>query len=305
MSYINGKIIIQIVSFEAKDELRACLDSISWVSSDPQFEAVVVDNGSQSEVSEMVIKEYPFVYVRTNSTNLGFAAAQNQAYEVSKKLDPTHILLLNPDATISRSDIETLFSKFHTGVASQKIGIVAPKIIDAKGQIEQSIHIDLNIWMYIFKVFGIKLLRLKTQKMYEHEGFVQSVSGACMLIDTALIEDIGFFDEDYFFLTEDMDFCLRARQAGWKVLYTPDVQITHLRGRSSLKFNDADIWRRINHYTTQFTYFRKHRGWLEYALLKLGRRIEAEIRILLGIEKSFGLAMKQQLDFKIPSPFKF
>lgn len=308
-------VAIQIVSYNALSELEKCLEALSWVAGDKNFHVILIDNASQSDTSGLIERKFPFVNFHANKENFGFAVGQNQAYEISMNYDPDYILLLNPDAIIEKEDIDKLLAKFSSGQslknrkranirsagakAIDKIGIVAPKIVNTQGEVEPSIHIDLNIWMYIFKVFGIKLLKIRTRKMYEIEGFVPSVSGACMLIRNKLIKDIGLFDQDYFFFTEDMDFCLRARKAGWKILFTPEVVVTHARAKSSDSYKNSHIWRRINHYRTQFTYFAKHRGNFETFLLRFGRLIEANIRTFLNVEPEFGQAMKDKLDLRL------
>ena len=214
--------------------MGACLDACAG------FKTVVVDNASQDHtVSE--VKQRPAVHLIENASNRGFAAAVNQAVAT---LDTELILLLNPDVELI-SSIEPLVE----ACRSPNIGIASGMLLDRDGQPQAGFHIRAfpTAWSLAFEVMGINRLwpRNRVNRHYRcldmdlnRTAEVEQPAGAFLLFRRSLWTQLAGFDE-YFFPVwfEDVDFCKRANDSGWKTQYDSRVQARHLGGHSISKLD--------------------------------------------------------------------
>ncbi|RMD51768.1 MAG: glycosyltransferase family 2 protein [Nitrospirae bacterium] len=229
------------------------------------MEIFVVDNGSTDGSQEMVKKRFPMVKLIENSSNRGFAAANNQAIKISKG---EFILLLNSDTLLFDDSIERLlmYMKEHPNV-----GIAGLQLLNSDGTIQHSIA---NTPSLITELTNKSLLRrLFPKRFYDknyfHSGVydVDSLIGACMMVRASLIRSIGLLDEDYFFFLEETDWCLRAKKHGWRVVFLPDLHIYHLQGGSA---KVVPVEARIEYWRSRYTFFKKHYGELTNYILRFG-----------------------------------
>jgi GT2 family glycosyltransferase len=251
---------IIIVSFNARADLERCLESLHVAPPATPHEIVVVDNGSTDGSTEAAGR-WPGVRVIDNGANLGFAHANNVGIRATTG---TNILLLNSDTIVPAGALDRLIAELerHPGAA-----VAGPRLVDGAGRAELS--------------FGRMITPLNEfrQKRLMKSGAVESltrrghepdwVSGACLLVRRADAEAVGGLDERYFMYTEDVDFCAAIRARGRRILFVPDVEVVHLRGRSaaSAPAATADHYRR-----SQLAFYEKHHP--EWApLLKLYVRI--------------------------------
>lgn len=294
---MKNKLIIQIISYNAADKIRRCLQSLEWIRNEENIRVVVLDNASKDQNVEIIKKEFPFVDLIVNAENKGFANGHNLAYKYSKAFNPDFLLILNPDALIDKKSIDIMLQKIQS---DKSIALVGPLIKDDEGKIEKSINIQLNIFNYICKIFAINLNELKTKNKYKSDGFVEAVSGACMLVRNEVIATIGLFDPDFFFYIEDTEFCNRINKAGWKILFTPDAVIQHSLSCSTNSFTDPKNWRKRQSYFSTFVYFKKSRPKIEIILLKALRLSEMLFRIIFGINRKWAVGMiKDILIYKV------
>lgn len=226
---------ICLVSYQARDYLKACLDSIyAAAHSLPGCEIIVVDNGSKDGTVEMIRSEYPDVCLITNPYNRGFTIPYNQAL---KQARGAYLLVLNPDTIVEIAAIEELIRFLHD---HPQAGICGPKVLNPDGTLQKPCRRgESRPWAVISYFTGLSRLFPKSRFFSEyllsyldedetHE--VAGVSGSCMLIRREVIDDIGYLDERFFAYQEDADFCFRARQAGWKIFYVPSAKIIHYGG---------------------------------------------------------------------------
>ncbi len=230
---INLSIII--VSYNSKDVLNKCLDSLQK-SDFKDFETIVVDNSSKDN-SEEIIKNYPKVLLIKNKENLGFSKANNIGI---KKATGKFILFLNPDTFVNKDTLGSLIS-FMEG--SKDAGIVTCKVILQNGKLDDSCHRGMptpwNAFCYFLglekifphsKIFsGYHMGWMDYSKIHE----INACAGSFMLVRRETGNQIGWWDEDFFFYGEDLDFCLKAKEKGWKIYYYPKVLTTHYKGVSS------------------------------------------------------------------------
>ena len=293
---VDKSVAILILAYNGIDRLKLCLENLKWVIDRPNTKIVLVDNGSIDPIAPLVKSKYPWISFIKNSENLGFAIGQNSAYEFIKNSGKTYkyILALNPDTLLNEDVLDKMIEQIEK---DENIGLIGPKIINDDGQLEKSIHIKPTAFTFFYKLIGLDLQYLINYRKYKAKRAVRvfSVSGACMLIKTQVIEKVGYFDTDFFFYYEDVDLCKRINDAGYFVYYLPSVVIKHARGRSVSTQSDKN-WSKEQTYISSWIYFKKNSSLFEKCLLKYGRMFEMNLRILINFEREW--AKKMLLYFK-------
>lgn len=251
-----------IVSWNAKADLRACLSSIAPAATHARVETVVVDNASADGSPNMVAAEFPGVCLIRSATNEGFSGGNNRALT---DLSARHALLLNSDATLHSGSLDALVAYAD---ANPDVGIVGPKVLNPNGSIQYSCRRFPTFAAGLFR--NVYLGRLfpnnKPAADYLMQDFdhasvrdVDWVSGCALLIRRECLEQIGLLDAATFFMyCEDMDWCLRAQQAGWRVTYFPGAIVTHAVGRSSDQVAERMI---VEHHRSMWRFYQKHRAF--------------------------------------------
>ncbi|HRY63514.1 MAG TPA: glycosyltransferase family 2 protein, partial [Patescibacteria group bacterium] len=221
---------IIIVSWQVKDLLQKCLGSLYQYTSGLKFEVFVVDNNSLDGTIEMVRQEFPQVNLIVNTQNLGFARANNQALKLSAG---RHVLLLNPDTEFfdnALGQIVELMDK------NREWGIAGCKILNPDKTIQSSVR-RFPGWfdqtLVLLKLHHLKFFKKSLNKYwakdfdYETVSVVDQVMGAFFMIRHSVLDQLGLWDEKYFYWFEEVDYCRRAKDAGFQVVYTPDPVIIH------------------------------------------------------------------------------
>jgi GT2 family glycosyltransferase len=251
---------IIIVSFNAKADLERCLESLRAAPPAASHEIVVVDNGSTDGSAEAA-RRSPGVTVIDAGGNLGFARANNIGIRQSRGVN---ILLLNSDTIVPAGAIDRLLAEL---AAHDDVAVVGPRLVDGQRRAE------LSFGRMIGPLNEFRQKRLArssaVEQLTRQRQSPDWVSGACLLVRRADAEAVGGLDERYFMYTEDVDFCAAIRARGRRILFTPDVEVVHLRGRSAASAPAAtrDHYRR----SQQAFYEKHHPRWAP--LLKLYVRI--------------------------------
>lgn len=223
------KLTISIVNYNAGDFLLSCLESLRKIKDEIPFDVFVVDNASSDGSIQNARKRFPEWSYIENKENLGFGKAHNL---VLKKAETPYALTLNPDTEIPpgtlKRMIEYMDENPNTGVSSSRVE-------RADGSLDKASHRGFPTPWTSFLYFVLKndsLYHLTSRDMNSiHE--VDSVVGAFMLISKKALDEVGYFDEDYFLYAEDIDLCYRIKKKGLKVMYVPDVKVIHVKGVSS------------------------------------------------------------------------
>lgn len=250
---------VVIVSFNTRELTLKCLKSV-FEQNHVAYEVIVVDNASSDQSSSEIKEIFPQVAVIENNENTGFAHANNQAI---KRANGRYILLLNSD-TVLLSD-ET-FSKMVSFMEErQDVGISGCKITRPNGRLDwpckrsfqtpsvffiRSLGLDRLFPQH--KRFGkYHLTYLDENEIHE----VDAIAGAFLMIRRETLNNIGLLDDNLFMYSEDMDWCLRAKQQNWKVYYYPEVEIIHYKSSSNKKRSPRMMywW----YYSTWYVY-KKH-----------------------------------------------
>ena len=250
---------IVIVSYNVRDDLDACLRSIVGATGPHRTHVVVVDNSSQDGTPAMLRDRWPDVQLIEAGGNLGFSRANNLGIRATSS---EFVLLLNPDTVVSKTAIPALVSTLRS---RPDAAIAAPRIVDADNVPELSFGYAISpLGELRQKIIGtlhqrgIGAGRTLVERWSRIAGAREWVSGACLLARRADLDAVGLFDERYFMYTEDVDLCVEMRKRGRQVLFVPDAQIVHLRGRSVTRNPDAERLRRRSH----LAYYEKHhRAW--------------------------------------------
>lgn len=229
---------IIILNYNTKDLLRDCLRSVSKAKADGfANEIIVVDNASTDGSTKMVKKEFPAVKLIASQKNLGFAAGNNLA---TPQACGRYFLFLNPDTVVLSTTIPTMikFMNQHpeAGAATCRVELPSGKLDDACHRGFPTPWNALCHFSGLEKIFpkiklfsGYYLSYLSLDKTHE----IDSGVGAFLMVRRQAGEKIGWWDEDYFWYGDDLDFCYRIKNSGWKIFYVPKVKIIHYKGASS------------------------------------------------------------------------
>lgn len=240
------KISVVIVSYNTKELLSDCLKSACISLQNIPSEVYVVDNDSKDETAEMVKTNFPHVKLIANTKNLGFSKANNQAIN---KVKGEYILILNPDTKLMPDTIEKMLKFMNK---DDKIAVSTCRVELPNGQIDTDCRRHFPTPFRAFCHFSGFSKLFKGSKIFDqyYMGYipdnidheVDSCVGAFMLVRKSAIEKVGLFDEDFFFYGEDLDWCWRFKEAGYKIIYTPRAKIIHYKGASSgMKKTSKDV----------------------------------------------------------------
>ncbi len=223
------KLTAIVVSWNTVQLLRACLHALPAAAEGVEHEILVVDNGSTDGSPAMVRQEFPAVRLIDNTENVGFARANNQAIRASAS---EYVLLLNSDTIAGPGALAGLVS-FMDG--QPRAGAAGPRLLRPDGSPQPYAFGGDPRPGYLLARAANRLLFHRYLHDWATEAVqeVDWVSGACMILRRAAIEQVGLLDEKMFMYFEDNEWCLRLRCAGWQVYYNPLVSIIHLGGQSA------------------------------------------------------------------------
>lgn len=225
-----------IVSHGAEELLRRCLRSLATHPADGATQITVVDSGSPDSTPDMVEREFPAVRL-IRRENIGFAAANNLALRESKA---DAVLLLNPDAEVYEGTLNTALQRLWS---ERRIGMVGVKLVTETGELDHACKRSFPTPLSALAHFtGVgraagapgTLSQYRATHLGDDEpGEVDAVNGAFMLCRAEAVRDVGLLDEGYWLYMEDLDWCHRFWDAGWKVFYEPEGVALHVKGGSS------------------------------------------------------------------------
>ena len=271
-------ISIIIVSYNVREYLKKCLETISQYSGSLQVEAIVVDNRSEDGSAEMVRKEFSSVKLIPNDQNNGFSKANNQGIRESRG---KYILLLNPDTLLWKDTLSVTHAYME---AHPDVGCVGIKTYTASGSVFPNGSSFPATWKVMGKFLMVKqvlpnrwirkhfpssigsLLSFYASRDVERE--VDMVGGFFMFVRRDVVDTAGLMDESYFLEIEDSDWCMRMKRAGWKVKYIPYASFTHLIGKSidRYRFSKSTF---INELTNTMRFYRKFYRPINLLMLKI------------------------------------
>jgi len=230
-------ISVIIVSWNTRTELRNCLASLYERNKDVPFEAFVVDNASRDGSPEMVDEDFPEVKLLRNAENLGYSRANNQAIRLAKT---QYILLLNSDTEFKTDG--ALSNTYSFIEKNSDLGIVGVRLVFPDGSLQAAGRDFVTVWG-LFKsqlLFSRSRFVMHIKSRLNHKDDSRPfktdyIDGAFLFIRQKVVDQIGLMNEKYFLYGEDMEWCLRASRAGWKISVFPEIEIVHHQGKSSVQ----------------------------------------------------------------------
>ena len=217
-----------VVTYDALPWLEPCLESLAAV------ETVVVDHGSTDGTLELVRDRFPAVRV-VEQENRGLAAGWNRGIA---ETDGRYVLLLNADAWLVGDALERLVA---FADEQPDAAVVAPRLLNPDGTLQRSLRGFPTVWRLATEYLFLRKLAPGTQALngfygggFAHDQVREAefAMGACLLVRRAAIEEVGPLDERFFLFSEEVDWCYRFRQAGWRVIFFPGAECVHVGGAS-------------------------------------------------------------------------
>ncbi len=261
-----------IINWNTRDLLRACLRSLQAYIGNERYEILVVDNGSSDGSVEMIKTEFPQVRVLALEKNLGFTGGNNAGLEVARG---KYLLLLNSDTEVLGNALETMCDYLDE---HPEVGALGAKLISPDGSVQESCR---RFPSHKTALFNRKSLLTKwfpenrysksylmTDEERSETREVDWVMGAALMTRRTVVDQVGALDPAFFIYAEDVDWCLRMHQAGWKIVYLPAAEILH---HYEVTIKAVPFKMNLERHKSMWHYYRKHyRGGILLDALTLG-----------------------------------
>lgn len=276
---------IIIPHLNRKESLKRCLASLPPARGTLTYEVLVVDNGSRDGSQQMVQDTFPAVLLLRNETNEGFSRAINRGLREARG---NYLLCLNNDTFLFPQSLERLV-RFMEG--HPDAGVVGGKIFNKDGTIQPSARSFPRLETALFNRSSV-LTRLFPQNPFSRRyllsdwdhGSVREVdwvSGSFFLIRRELLKKVGFFDERFFLYCEDVDYCRRTKEAGYRIYYVPEAQLVH-----ETSYSERTVKTLFFHHQSMYRFYKKYDGggffWDTVVLGGIILRFSAGLFFLIG-----------------------
>ena len=271
-----------IVNWNTRQLLLECLESLETCGTDSRPEIIVVDNGSEDGSVEAVKERFPGVHVIENGTNLGFAKANNIGIV---QASGRYLCLINSDVKVRTGCIDALARYMD---ANRGIGMVGPRILNPDLSVQDSCRRFPSLWTNLVVSSGLDKLFPESRVFYgehmfffSHERVLDTdyIAGCFMLVRRETIDQVGLMDERFFIYQEEVDWCKRIWEGGWKVTFFPGAEAIHHHGASSsrdpLRFELA-------RQRSVLMYWEKFHGLLERGMLRCILALGFTLRLCFG-----------------------
>jgi GT2 family glycosyltransferase len=309
-------ISVVIVAWNARRYLELCLDSLVKAPPRRSMEIVVVDNASTDGSVEMVEGKFPSVKLIKSSENLGFAKGNNVAI---RQCQGRYIALVNPDVIVFPGCLDALADFLDR---NPKVGNVGPKVLNPDMSMQSTCRRFPTLWNNLCMATGLSA-RFKNSRFLagEHMFYfphdrtlaVDVLVGCFSMIRREAFDDVGLLDEGLFMYGDDVDWCRRARNAGWEVVFHPGGRAIHDRGKITAPY---PVRFAVAQQRSVLYYWSKHHGiWgvlgirtimlfhhvLRYSfavassVVRPGRRAEGDVR-----KQVSGACMRELLAPRVP-----
>ena len=288
--YGSFDLSVIMVPYKCKDIFRSALQAVLDSRVNFSFEVIIIDNDSQDGTVEMVKNEfqskpeYKDKIVLYENTNEGFPKANNRGIKMKRG---EWVLLLNPDTKVEENTLQVMMDFMQN---RSDVGIATCKLVKADGSLDLACRRQFPTPVRaIFRLSGLSFLfphsKLfasynMTYKSVDEETEIDACAGAFMFISPSCLTNIQGFDEDFFMYGEDIDICVRAKNAGFKIWYYPKTSTIHYKGQSSKKTSSKSLYQ--FHYNNWLLY-KKHYSRKYFHLL--------DPFVLVGLSIRFGLKL--------------
>jgi GT2 family glycosyltransferase len=270
-------ITVVIVSFNTRDVLRECLQSVFRETGSLRMQVIVVDNASADGSAEMVEQEFQNVLLVRSEINLGFGPANNLGFQSA---NGRYVVLLNSDAFLTEGSLERSVARMD---ANPGVGLGGGRLTGRDGSWQPSARMFPTVFSDLLVLSGLAA-RFPRSRFFGRAdrtwaspmeaAEVDWVPGAYSIVRAEVLESIGLFDSRFFLYYEEVDLCKRIKNAGYSIWYWPDISIVHIGGESSRQVQSLQLSRTGAQLTlwrmrSMLLYYRKHHGfsaWLAMGL---------------------------------------
>jgi GT2 family glycosyltransferase len=289
------QVSVVIVNYNAGSLLAECVRTAL-----PQTEILIVDNASQdSSIKDCarLFADEPRLKIFRNESNLGFATACNIGFS---QISGDFVLFLNPDCSLAEGAVSELLRVLQSDTA---VGMVGGLLLNLDGTEQGGGRRAVPTpWRSFVRAFGLTRLANRWPKLFfdfhlhkqplpDKPIEVEAISGACMLVKREAVVDVGLWDANYFLHCEDLDWCMRFRQKGWKILFVPSARVTHAQGACS---RSRPVFVEWHKHKGMVRFYRKYFGhqyplavmwlvvagvWIRFALISTCRSVQ----LLMGV----------------------
>ena len=290
----NPKLSVVILNYNTMQLLDDCLSSLKKLEKEVDFEVIVSDNGSTDGSLAMVAKKFPKVKVIENNENLGFGRGNNRAKKLSKG---KYVLFLNTDTIVDQNALKSCvdYLEMH-----KDVGAVTCRVELKNGKLDKDTRRSFptpwvsltHLVLKLDKIFPKSKLFAKYWYGYIPEDAthdVDVIQAAFLMAPRKLLNELDWFDEDYYLDGEDIDLCWRIKNKGKRLVYYPKAKIIHLKGftkgknkKSKKKVSLAEKIKFRSSSVNSMEIFYRKRLWKNYPLL-LNSLVIAGIKVLKGI----------------------
>jgi GT2 family glycosyltransferase len=279
---------VVIVSWNVREFLRRCIQSILSTRNEAAVEIVVVDNASTDGSSEMVHVEFPEAILISNASNVGFGPANNIGLAIARG---RYVFFLNPD-TVLRQGALTKMIEFLD--SEPDFDMVGPRLVGSDGTVQPAcartlptVTLELFGALYLHRLpFIGRRLNNRLISPYDlgQEQEVDAISGAAIFARREILAQLGGFDESFLHTAEDMDLCLRLRQSGSRIFFLANSDVLHYGGQSR---DLAPVRTGVLAFISMGEFFHRSRGQLHALMYRLiVRVIKMPMLLLVGVGKA-------------------
>ncbi|HEX7017653.1 MAG TPA: glycosyltransferase family 2 protein [Patescibacteria group bacterium] len=260
---------IIILTYNSKFWLKKTLETLKehyLTQAERDVKVVVVDNNSSDDTLTMVHRSFRWVHTIELTSNNGFSAGNNVAL---RQVDSKYVMLLNSDVEFldKVSNLDVLLDYMD---AHPKVGVITPRLEFANGELDQASHRgEPDLWASFTYFSGLESLFPRTKVFGQYHQFyknlsvahqIDACSGAAMIVRVSAMKKVGYLDEQFFMYAEDLDWCKRFREAGFTIVFNPEVTLIHHKNKSGLHSATKQIARETKRhfYDTMLQYYDKH-----------------------------------------------
>ncbi|HMQ29217.1 MAG TPA: glycosyltransferase family 2 protein [Chloroflexaceae bacterium] len=237
------RLAVVILSYNRADLLADCLDSLYAAPTRCELAVWVVDNASSDGSAELVRERYPRARLIVSPVNGGFSYGNNLALaRILAEGSADYVLLLNNDTVVPPGALDGLVAYLE---AHPEAGVVGPKLLLPDGSLDLACRRSFPTpAVSFYRMTGLSRLFPRSPRFARYnmtyldpdqETEVDAVVGACMLLRASVVAEVGLLDEQFFMYGEDLDWCYRIKQYGWRVVYYPGVVVHHYKRASSTR----------------------------------------------------------------------
>jgi N-acetylglucosaminyl-diphospho-decaprenol L-rhamnosyltransferase len=280
-----------VASHNAREYIERCVGALS----ETRHEVIVVDSASSDGTAEFVRERFPDVRLVPLSENRGYGAALNEGIGLS---GARYFLLMNGDAWPQPGAIEELLE---FAESQQRAGVIGPRLLNPNGTLQPSVRGFPTLWRLATEYFFLRWFAPRSRAFnafysggFNHQSVrdAEFLVGAVLLVHREVVDEIGVFDTSFFMFNEEVDFCYRVREAGWRVVFYPGAEFVHMGGAST-----AAVWQPMyrEQLRSHLRFLAKHDGMREAErarkLLAAAMRIRALVFGILGRRERRALSL--------------